>query len=99
MIIIHVSVMTKENMQQNLERTIREIQIEATSFEGCMSYEWHHYPDIPQSYFIHGEFDSQVHFEAYLNSNLVKRIANELIPLLSAPPQFRHFQATILDES
>jgi hypothetical protein len=42
--------------------------------------------------------DTKENFEKYLKSAVVQRIGAELIPLLGAPPAFKHYEATILEE-
>ena len=54
-------------------------------------FTWYHIPDTPQGYVIYGEFDSEKNFKKYLNSAVVKSIGDELIPLLDAPPKFKHY--------
>ena len=99
MIIAHVSVKTKENAASAFERTLREVINDALKMAGCVKNEWYRVPDSPQWYVIYGEFDSKENFEKYLNSAVVKRIGDELIPLLDAPPEFKHYEATILEPS
>jgi len=99
MIVAYVSVNTRENAASDFERIIREIQIEVRKMEGCVKNEWYHDPDAPRRYVMYGEFDTHEHFEKYLASPMVKRIGDELMPLLAAPPEFKHYSATILDGS
>jgi quinol monooxygenase YgiN len=80
-----------------LERTLREIQGEVCKMAGCVKNEWYRVPDAPQRYVMYGEFDTKETFEKYLNSAIVKRIGAELMPLLEAPPEFKHYEATILE--
>lgn len=97
MIVAYVSVKTKENATNNFERTLREIQTDVRKMVGCVKNEWYRVPDSPQRYVIYGEFDTRENFEKYLDSAIVKRIGDELIPLLEAPPEFKHYEATILE--
>jgi quinol monooxygenase YgiN len=99
MIVIHVSVKTKGNIGSEFERTLREVVDDAHRTAGCIKYEWYRVPDSPQEYVIYGEFDTKENFEKYLNSAVVKRIGEELIPLLNAPPAFQHYEATLLESS
>ncbi len=96
MILIHVSVKTKGNVVNEFERTLREVVDDARKTAGCIKYEWYRVPDSPQGYVIYGEFDVKENFEKYLNSAVVKRIGAELIPLLDARPEFKHYEATVL---
>jgi len=99
MIVIYVSVQTKENTTGEFERIIREIQADVRQMTGCLKNEWYPVPDSPQRYVTYGEFDTQENFEKYLNSAVVKRIGAELMPLLAAPPEFKHYEAAILETS
>ncbi len=99
MVLIHVSVQTKGNVVSEFERTLRAVVADARKTAGCIKYEWYRVPDSPQEYVIYGEFDAKENFEKYLNSAVVKRIGDELIPLLDAPPTFKHYEATILEGS
>jgi len=99
MILIHVSVQTKKGVAGEFERTLREVVDDARKTAGCLKYEWYRVPDSPQRYVILGEFDAKENFATYLSSAVVKRIGAELIPLLDAPPAFKHYEATILKGS
>ncbi|NJN92718.1 MAG: hypothetical protein HC875_00845 [Anaerolineales bacterium] len=99
MIVAYVSVKTKENAVNQFERTLREIQADVRQVAGCVKNEWFRVPDVPQRYVIYGEFDTRANFEKYLNSAIVKRIGDELMPLLEAPPEFKHYEAIILESS
>jgi quinol monooxygenase YgiN len=97
MIVAYVSVKTKENMAGKFEETIREIVTTVRQMVGCVKNEWYRVPEMPQRYVFYGEFDSKENFEKYLQSDVVKRIGDELIPLLEAPPEFKHYEATVLE--
>ncbi|MCB0166719.1 MAG: antibiotic biosynthesis monooxygenase [Anaerolineae bacterium] len=97
MILIHVTVKTKEETTGEFERTLRQVVTNAHKTAGCVKYEWYPIPDMPQGYVIYGEFDSKENFKKYLNSDVVKRIGDELIPLLDGPPKFKHYEATVFE--
>lgn len=99
MVIAHVSVKIKENTASEFEQTVREVVDAVRKTAGCVKNEWYRVPDAPQRYVFYGEFDSKENFEKYLNSAVVKRIGDELIPLLDAPPEFKHYEAAILETS
>jgi quinol monooxygenase YgiN len=99
MIVVHVAVRAQARTAAAFARSLQEIVAAARQAPGCLRNEWYHVPDAPRQYVIYGEFDTREHFEAYQRSELVKRIGDELIPLLEAPPQFRHYEATVLDAS
>jgi len=99
MVLIHVSVKTKEDMANVFEHKLSEIVTDARKTKGCVKYEWYRVPDSATRYIIFGEFDSEANFGDYLNSDIVKRIGKELIPLLEGKPEFKHYQANILKSS
>jgi quinol monooxygenase YgiN len=70
---------------------------DARKTAGCIKYEWYRVPDSHQEYVIYGEFDATENFEKCLNSAVVKRVGDELMPLLDAPPAFKHYEATVLE--
>jgi quinol monooxygenase YgiN len=99
MIVVHVSVQTREDASAEFARCISDIQADVLRMQGCIRNEWYHHPASPERFVMYGEFDSIENFETYLNSHAVKRIDEELMPLLAAPPDFRHYQATLLERS
>lgn len=98
MIVIHVSVQAKEGVTNEFERILNSVVDDARKVTGCIKYEWYRLPDQFQQYVAYGEFDTKANFENYLKSNVVQRIGAELIPLLTAPPSFKHFEATLLED-
>ena len=99
MIIIYGFVKTKANMNSKFVQTLCEIQNEIRKMEGCVRNEWYQVPGSLHRYVIYGEFDTKENFEKYLGSSAVKRIDNELIPLLDAPPEIKHYADTCLESS
>lgn len=99
MIVVYVSVKTKDNLNGRFEETVREIVAAVRKMEGCVKNEWYRVPDAPQGYVFYGEFDSKENFEKYLSSDVVRRIGDELMPLLEGPPEFKHYEATVLESS
>jgi quinol monooxygenase YgiN len=97
MVLIHVSVTAKEDAVSMFEHTLCGVVDDARRTSGCEKYEWYRVPDSRQRYVIYGEFDSKEHFETYLNSAVVQRIGEELMPLLAAKPEFKHYEASILE--
>jgi quinol monooxygenase YgiN len=98
MIVIHVSVQAKEGVTNEFEQILRSVVDDAHKITGCAKYEWYRVPNQPKQYVVYGEFDTKENFENYLKSTVVQRIGAELIPLLTAPPTFKHFDATILED-
>lgn len=96
MIVAYVAVKTRDGEGSEFERIIGEIQAQVRQLAGCVKNEWFRDPETPQRYVMYGEFDTQAHFQDYLNSPLVQRIQNELIPLLAVPPEFKHYEASEL---
>ena len=99
MVLFHVSVTAKEEAVSAFERSLRGVVDDARQTTGCVKYEWYRRPDSRQGYVIYGEFDTKEHFEAYLNPAVVQRIGVELMPLLAAEPEFKHYEASLLEGS
>jgi quinol monooxygenase YgiN len=99
MIVAYVALQTKANASAEFERLITDIQAEVRQMEGCVKQEWYHHPESPQRYVAYGEFQTHAHFEAYMQSPSVTRIREELMPLLAGPPEFKHYDAVLLDGS
>ena len=99
MIVAQVSVEIKENAINEFEQIAREVVGAARLMPGCVKNEWYRVPDLPRRYDFYGEFDSKENFESYLQSAVVKRIGDELMPLLDGPPAFKHFEAVVFESS
>ena len=99
MVIIFVSAAPREGMDPAFELALDDIARAARQLTGCLSYHWYYAarPE-PGRYIIFGEFDSQASFKAYLQSDVVKRIGQRLLPLLEKKPSYKHYQATIFKE-
>lgn len=98
MVVIQVSVKAKPESQDQFERVLREVVAEARGVAGCSRYEWYRSPDVESEVFVYGEFASEDAFAAYRKSAVVKKIGEQLIPLLEARPSFKHFRATVLEQ-
>jgi quinol monooxygenase YgiN len=99
MIVAQVSVKIKEDVAQEFEQIAREVVGAVRQMAGCVKNEWYRVPDLPRRYDFYGEFDSKENFERYLQSAVVKRIGDELMPLLDGPPQFKHYEAVVFESS
>jgi hypothetical protein len=55
-------------------------------------------PDVEHEIFIHAEFDSDEAFAPYRKGPVVKKIGEQLIPLLERRPSFKHLSATVLEQ-
>lgn len=97
MIVVYVAVQTQEAAASEFERIISEIQQEVLAMPGCVKNEWYRHPALARRYMMYGEFASREQFEVYMNSTSVQRIRQELMPLLAAPPEFKHYEAHLLD--
>lgn len=98
MIVVQVSVRAKREQADQLERILREVVGEARQLKGCMRYEWYRSPDLERGVFVYAEFDSEESFADYRRGPVVKKIGERLIPMLEAPPSFKHFSATVLQQ-
>ena len=99
MIVIHVSVTAKENATKEFEGILQKVVNEARNVAGCTKYEWYCVPNSACSFVVFGEFDTEENFKKYLDSSVVKRISEELFPLLVAPPTFKHYESNVLESS
>lgn len=81
-----------------MEQVLRDVVAQARVESGCCRYEWYRSPDTEREVFIYGEFESEEAFAEYRKGPVVKRIGQELIPLLERRPSFKHFRATVLEE-
>jgi quinol monooxygenase YgiN len=99
MIVAQVSVKIKEDVAPEFEQVAREVVGAVRQMPGCVKNEWYPVPDAPRRYDFYGEFDSKENFESYLQSAAVKRIGDELMPLLDGPPAFKHFEAVVFESS
>jgi quinol monooxygenase YgiN len=97
-ILIQVSVRAKPENLERLQQTLRQVVAEARHSPGCLRYEWYRSPDVEREMFVYAEFDSDEAFAQYRKGPVVKRIGEQLIPLLEARPSFKHFNATILEQ-
>ena len=98
MVVIQVSVKAKVESVERFEQVLREVVAEALIGPGCCRYEWYRAPDAEREVFIYGEFESEDVFAEYRKGPVVKRIGEQLIPLLERRPSFKHFRATVLEQ-
>jgi quinol monooxygenase YgiN len=98
-IVVQVSVQAKAENVERTEQLLREVVAEARQLPGCIRYDWYRAPDVAREIFIYAEFESDEAFAEYRKGPVVKKIGTELIPLLAARPSFKHFGATILEQS
>ena len=98
MIVIHVSVRAKPDDMERLEQTLRLVIAEARQAVGCIRYDWYRSPDDEREVFVYAEFDSDEAFAHYRKGPVVRKIGEQLIPLLEARPSFKHFRATVLEQ-
>lgn len=97
-VVIQVSVKAKAESVERFEQVLREVVAEARTGPGCCRYEWYRSPDAEREVFIYGEFESEDVFAEYRKGPVVKRIGEQLIPLLERRPSFKHFRATVLEQ-
>jgi quinol monooxygenase YgiN len=97
-VVIQVSVKAKADEAMRFERVLREVVAQARGVSGCSRYDWYRSPDAEREVFVYGEFESEEAFSAYRKGPVVKRIGEQLIPLLETRPSFKHFRATVLEQ-
>ena len=98
MIVVQVSVRAKPENVARLEQTLREVVAEARQSSGCLFYEWYRSPDVEREIFVYAEFDSEEAFAQYRKGPVVKKIGEQVIPLLEGRPSFKHLNATVLEQ-
>ena len=99
MIVVQVSVRAKPDSVDSLEQLLRQVATEARQLPGCVRYDWYRSPDAERDMFIYAEFASDEAFAQYRKGPVVKKIGEQLIPLLETRPSFKHFSATVLEQS
>jgi len=105
MVLIHVSLQVKEEVANALdrllqfERVLQQVIDDARKTTGCLKYDWYRASGQFRQFIAYGEFDSPENFEQYLDSNVLQRIGQELMPFLAAPPTFKHYEASILENT
>ncbi len=105
MVLIHISLQVKEEVANALDRLLQFEQVlqrvinDARKTTGCLKYDWYRASGQFRQFIAYGEFDAAENFEQYLDSNIFRRIDQELMPFLAAPPIFKHYEATILESS
>jgi len=97
-VVIQVSVKAKADEAMRFERVLREVVAQARDVSGCSRYDWYRSPDAEREVFVYGEFESEEVFSAYRKGPVVKRIGEQLFPLLETRPSFKHFRATVLEQ-
>ena len=98
MIVVQVSVRAKPENVERLEKALRQIVGEARQASGCLRYDWYRSPDVEREVFVYAEFDSDENFARYRTGPVVKKIGEQLIPLLETRPSFKHFSGTVLEQ-
>ena len=104
-VLIHISLQVKEEVANALDRLLQFEQVlqrvihDARKTAGCLKYDWYRASGQFRQFIAYGEFDSQENFEEYLDSEVFQRMGQELRPFLAAPPVFKHYEATILENS
>jgi quinol monooxygenase YgiN len=78
--------------------TLRLVIAEARQAAGCIRYDWYRSPDDEREVFVYAEFDSDEAFAQYRKGPVVRKIGEQLMPLLEARPSFKHFSATVLEQ-
>jgi quinol monooxygenase YgiN len=97
-IVVQVSVRAKPEHAEQLEQILREVAAEARRLEGCTRYEWYRSPDVEGGLFVYAEFDSEEAFADYRRGPVVKKIGEQLIPMLETRPSYKHFSATVIQQ-
>jgi quinol monooxygenase YgiN len=97
-IAVQVSVRRRFENVARLEQTLRQVVSEARQASGCLRYDWYRSPDVEREMFIYAEFESDEAFAQYRKGPVVKKIGQQLIPLLEGRPSFKHLSVTVLEQ-
>ena len=97
-IVVQVSARAKTGNTERLEHALRQVVEEARRSKGCLRYDWYRPPDAEGEVFIYAEFDSDETFAEYRKGPVVRRIGEQVLPLLDVRPSFKHFSATVLEQ-
>jgi quinol monooxygenase YgiN len=98
-IVVQVSVRAKPGNMERLEQLLYQVVTEARQLPGCVRYDWYRSPDVEREMFVYAEFDSDEAFAQYRKGPVVTKIGEQLITLLETRPSFKHFSATVLEQS
>jgi quinol monooxygenase YgiN len=96
-IVVQVSVRAKPENIRRFEELLRQVVLEVRELPGCLRYDWYRSPDVAGENFVYAEFESDETFGQYRRGPVVKKIGEQLIPLLEAPPSFKHLRATVME--
>lgn len=97
-IVVQVSVRAKPGNVERLESALRQVVGAARQASGCLRYDWYRSPDVGGEVFVYAEFDSDEAFAQYRAGPVVRKIGEQVLPLLEARPSFKHFSATVLEQ-
>ena len=98
MILIYVHTVTSAERAPALEAMLRRVVAAARRVKGCQTYAWYKDPEADYQYTVYGEFDTEENFRLYKQSQVVEMIVQELIPLTTAKPRYKHFRAEVFEQ-
>ncbi|WKN43190.1 putative quinol monooxygenase [Tunicatimonas pelagia] len=98
MIIIHVTTTVNPSNTDAFEKTIQKVCDDALKLKGCIAYTWFRDHHVKNGYMVYGEFESMTDFKVYKESEVVKKIVTEVIPLTSSKPKYRHFDGEVFEQ-
>ncbi len=98
MVLVHIEVSAKPEVVSFLEIALAEVAASVSEQKGCLKYQWLRVPGSPADFVVYAEFESREAFEAYQQGRLVRTVELEMIPLLAAPPNYKHFEASIISQ-
>jgi quinol monooxygenase YgiN len=98
MVLVHIEVAAKPNLISFLEIALAEVATSVREQAGCLKYQWLRVPGSPNEFVVYAEFESREAFEAYQQDGLVRNAELEMLPLLAAPPHYKHFEAGVISQ-
>ncbi|MEL1254107.1 antibiotic biosynthesis monooxygenase [Flavobacterium sp. DGU38] len=97
--IVYVSMTCLEQDIQKFSGFLLEIARDVRLIEGCIKFDYLNSPESPNRFVAYLEFDSKESHQRYKSSEAVGKINRWLFPLLSHPPDFRHYSAELVQSS
>lgn len=96
MVIIRVLLTIKPEAKETFLAAVQTLREEINAVEGCSHYAYYEQADQPNTYLLYEEWESKVHFEAYLESAHFAH-ANELLgDLMAGAPQSAYYEGALM---
>ncbi len=84
----------KPGLGNELLAKLKEILPDTRSYDGCQSIDVYQNTDDPDACIIHGQWDSQGHYEKYIAWREETGVLAAFVEALEGPPSIRYFNKT-----